>query len=329
MARIRYLKFGFFENEELSSLSAYHRLCFAGLWLLADREGRIEDRPKRIHAKLFPYEPSLDMNALLHDLAVSNFITRYVVGENRVIQVVNFSEHQRPRHDEQASELPAQPLDALGRPLSADATGLMNTSSQDYEHQPPTPETATEQSRMNTSPENCEQQPLVTPMNTNTVEHEHQQRLTGTATERSRDSDKSPLGIGIGIGIGIGTGGPREPVPWQTTPLIPKGAHRNHAFCGKVCFPAPLLEQFTARLAHLSEPEAYAYVSRFFDDWNARYVTGDRAAIIIGEDGFDFWRERWKETHPPAAKNTRKSGKFLDAVDGEITIVRPGKAAAS
>lgn len=303
MARIRYLKMGFFENEELSSLSAYHRLCFAGLWLLSDREGRIEDRPKRIHAKLFPYEPSLEMDSLLHDLAASGFITRYIVGQDRVIQVVNFHEHQRPRHDEQVSTLPAQPLDALGRPLSIDATGPTNTRSKNYE-----------------------QQPLTAPMNTSTVEHEHQQQLTETATNQSRNSDKSPLGIGIGIGIGIGTGGPPA---FQNSPLIARGAHKNHAYCGKVCLPASLLESFRQRMGHLPERDAADYVSRFFDGWNARYTSGDRAGVVVGEDAFDFWRDRWKESHPSATKTTaRQSGKFLSDVPDEIAVMQPKSEAS-
>ena len=36
------------------SMSA--RLLFVGLWTIADRNGRLEDRPKRIRAELFPYD---------------------------------------------------------------------------------------------------------------------------------------------------------------------------------------------------------------------------------------------------------------------------------
>lgn len=111
---------GFFENEDLALLSAHHRLCFAGLWLLSDKAGRLEDRPKRIRARLFPYEAELDVDAFLHDLKVKGFINRYVVGDLHLIQVREFLTHQRPRHDEPDSEYPAQPHDAIGQPLSAD-----------------------------------------------------------------------------------------------------------------------------------------------------------------------------------------------------------------
>ena len=42
-------------------------LLAAGLWLLADRAGRLEDRPKRIKAQLLPWD-RLDVDAALNDL---------------------------------------------------------------------------------------------------------------------------------------------------------------------------------------------------------------------------------------------------------------------
>jgi hypothetical protein len=48
MARARNIKPAFFKNEQLVELGMSTRLLFIGLWCLADREGRLEDRPKRI-----------------------------------------------------------------------------------------------------------------------------------------------------------------------------------------------------------------------------------------------------------------------------------------
>jgi hypothetical protein len=42
MARIRMIKPGVMENEELAELSPLTRLLFIYLWMLADREGRLE-----------------------------------------------------------------------------------------------------------------------------------------------------------------------------------------------------------------------------------------------------------------------------------------------
>lgn len=108
MARIRSVKIGFFRNENLCVFSFAHRLLFEGLWLLADKAGRLEDRPKRIHADLFPFDLTLDVDAMLTELADGNdpFIQRYVVNGRRYIAVLNFEKHQRPNHREIESELP-------------------------------------------------------------------------------------------------------------------------------------------------------------------------------------------------------------------------------
>lgn len=103
--RIRYMKPGFFKNEELSELSAMHRLLFAGLWLMADKAGRLEDRPRRIKGELFPYE-NADVEPMLADLTQAGFLKRYLVNEIPVIQIVNFGKHQRPHKDEPVSQLP-------------------------------------------------------------------------------------------------------------------------------------------------------------------------------------------------------------------------------
>jgi len=105
MARSRLLKPGFFTNETLAELPFEARLCFAGLWTLADREGRIEDRPRRIGAALFPYD-QVDVGAVLDALASKGFVRRYVVDGCAVIDIPTFHEHQSPHPKEAKSELP-------------------------------------------------------------------------------------------------------------------------------------------------------------------------------------------------------------------------------
>lgn len=106
MARIRTIKPQFFTNERLAVLDPYARLLFIGLWTLADREGRLEDRPLRIKAEVFPYE-NIDVKALLDALEAAEFIVRYTVGKLAAIQVINFSRHQNPHIREAASTIPA------------------------------------------------------------------------------------------------------------------------------------------------------------------------------------------------------------------------------
>lgn len=97
--RIRALKPGFFKNEDLCALSPFHRLCFEGLWCCADREGRLQDRPKRLKAEIFPYD-DLNMDHLLWDLSRAGFIRRYQVEHQPYIAIPSWENHQHPRQDE-------------------------------------------------------------------------------------------------------------------------------------------------------------------------------------------------------------------------------------
>ena len=107
MARARNIKPALFKNEILGVADPAYTLLFAGLWLLADREGRLEDRPLRIKAELFPYRDGIDMPAMLGWLHDSGFIYRYKYGENRYIEIANFTKHQNPHKNEAPSEIPS------------------------------------------------------------------------------------------------------------------------------------------------------------------------------------------------------------------------------
>jgi len=107
MARARNIKPGFFRNADLVELPMEARLLFIGLWTLADRAGRLEDRPKQIKMDVFPAD-TVDCDALLEQLAATGMITRYTINGARYLQVVNFTKHQNPHRDEKASILPDQ-----------------------------------------------------------------------------------------------------------------------------------------------------------------------------------------------------------------------------
>jgi hypothetical protein len=104
MARARNIKPGFFRNADLVELSFEARLLFIGLWTIADRMGRLEDRPKQIKMELFPAD-NMDCDSLLNDLEKIGVIDRYEIGGQRFIQVLNFSKHQNPHKDERASTI--------------------------------------------------------------------------------------------------------------------------------------------------------------------------------------------------------------------------------
>ena len=54
MARKRMLHPGFFTDSKLLQLNPLHRLLYAGLWGLADREGRLRGDPMDLKIKLLP-----------------------------------------------------------------------------------------------------------------------------------------------------------------------------------------------------------------------------------------------------------------------------------
>lgn len=105
MARARNIKPGLFSNELLVELPAFDRLAFIGLWCLADREGRLEDRVKRIKIELFPCD-DYDVEEGLARLAAAGFISRYRVSGFSVIEITNFQKHQSPHGTEKDSALP-------------------------------------------------------------------------------------------------------------------------------------------------------------------------------------------------------------------------------
>lgn len=114
MSRIRQIKHGLYLNPELHECSIAARYLFPGLWVLADREGRLEDRPNKIKVALLPADNE-DIDALLGELADKGFILRYEAEGEKYIQVVKFHKHQKPHPREAASTIPP-PLDCLGLP---------------------------------------------------------------------------------------------------------------------------------------------------------------------------------------------------------------------
>ena len=111
MPRMRYLKPGFFKDEDLVALPFWVRILFAGLWVIADRDGRLEDRPKRIKVEVFPYddvdiEDGLVLLAKPKGPGRSPFINRYLTDNEGYIEIVNWFEHQRLHHTEKASDIP-------------------------------------------------------------------------------------------------------------------------------------------------------------------------------------------------------------------------------
>ena len=133
MARARTIKPGFFKNEDLCALPFAARLLFAGLWTIADRDGRLEDRPKRIKAEVFPYD-DLDCEDLLCILQSADFIQRYEsVDGLRYISIPSWKKHQNPHKNETVSIIPSITLsigDADTSNVRSAPACLLSSSSQ-------------------------------------------------------------------------------------------------------------------------------------------------------------------------------------------------------
>lgn len=114
MPRIRSLKYEYFINEDLAQISTEARLLGLGLTTVADREGRMEDRPLRLKVLLFPYH-DVDVDALLNELQTVGFLKRYEVDGKRFLSIVKFLKHQKPHPKEQPSGIPSPEISRQSR----------------------------------------------------------------------------------------------------------------------------------------------------------------------------------------------------------------------
>jgi len=138
MARIRTIKPEFFLDEKLAeNLTPIERLLWVGLWCLADREGRLEDRPKFIKSQVFPYE-NVNVDTALQKLHDCGYILRYAQ-QKRFIQIKNFLKYQRPYHKEPESTIPEpHPIAVIAASSNGhdrkENAGSMDYGSMDYGH---------------------------------------------------------------------------------------------------------------------------------------------------------------------------------------------------
>lgn len=112
MARIRSLKPEFFLSEKVASISLGARLFFAGLWTVADREGRLRWQPRKLKAQLFPYD-AIDLYPLAEELVSVKLLLFYADEDGVYAWLPGFPEHQRPHPKEPTSAIPPYPSGML------------------------------------------------------------------------------------------------------------------------------------------------------------------------------------------------------------------------
>jgi len=108
--RARNIKPAFFKNEDLGENDPYVRLLFIGLWCMADREGLLEYRLKRLAVEVFPYdnpEITRQLEKWIDTLGTLKLVEFWTngSGEKLYIEIVNFKKHQHPHKNEKASEI--------------------------------------------------------------------------------------------------------------------------------------------------------------------------------------------------------------------------------
>lgn len=121
--RSRNTKPSFFKDEELADCGPHIQILLMGLDCLADREGRLENRPRQIKAEIFPYY-DFDIHGGLTVLERLGHVVFYEVSGRKLIEVTGFSERQRPHHTEAKSSIP--PRDCNSTNFSSQSEPTVN-----------------------------------------------------------------------------------------------------------------------------------------------------------------------------------------------------------
>jgi hypothetical protein len=102
MARIRTIKPEFFTSEDIVALSPFARLLYIALWCEADREGRMQWKPKTFKMRYLPAD-SVDVDELCAEIVRAGLVKLYGDG---LAYIPKFSTHQHVNPREAASTLP-------------------------------------------------------------------------------------------------------------------------------------------------------------------------------------------------------------------------------
>jgi hypothetical protein len=97
-----------FDAEERSKLPL--RVAYAGLWCVADREGRFLWRPRELKPDILPHD-AVDFAQVLDALERAGFIASYVVDGKKFGHIPTLQDHQTFHVREAQSKIPSPDLD--------------------------------------------------------------------------------------------------------------------------------------------------------------------------------------------------------------------------
>lgn len=110
MARIRTIKPEFFTSEDIVSLTPLARILYIGLWCEADREGRLNWKPRTLKMKYLPADDA-DILELCDELVNLNLVLPYEVDGRQFAVLSTFKKHQSINIREAQSVIPEPPPD--------------------------------------------------------------------------------------------------------------------------------------------------------------------------------------------------------------------------
>lgn len=254
MSRKRLIAPGFFTDADLYDAEVASglpiRLCYAGLWTVADRRG-VFRWSRNIKPDVLPYDPC-DFLACLDALAAAGFIQRYTVGGKAFGYIPTFKEHQTFHLREKPSKDPGP---EQAEPVPSTVLAPVQHQFSDATLTPESPVLAQGQHGASTVPSTAKAVP--SPSVTGTV--------TGTVvtTTTSANRAKKPRGSG--------SGGARD------TTWITPFEERWKALCGPTSWDlGPALREFAAIRKHFPDDEILRRLN-----W---YVANRGSEIVMNPD---------------------------------------------
>lgn len=118
MARIRTIKPEFFTSEDIVALPPLSRLLYIALWCEADREGRLEWKPKTFKLRYFPAD-DCDIAIMCEEIVGAGLVALYEVDGKTYAEIPTFKHHQVINNRESDSQIPKKPeIDQKGQDSS-------------------------------------------------------------------------------------------------------------------------------------------------------------------------------------------------------------------